>query len=82
MALLSSAEGEEGGEKAAAAPAGDGSVSEDDIKLVMAQTDCSREKAEEALKAEKGDLINASESSATERSHCSVSERIVPADTL
>jgi hypothetical protein len=45
-----------------AATGGDVTVSEDDVKLVMAQTDCSEEKAREALKAENGDLINASES--------------------
>jgi len=37
-------------------------VEEDDVKLVVAQTGCSEEKAREALKAENGDLINASES--------------------
>ncbi|GFZ49873.1 Nascent polypeptide-associated complex subunit alpha [Saitozyma sp. JCM 24511] len=42
-----------------AATGGDVTVSEDDVKLVMAQTDCSEEKAREALKAENGDLINA-----------------------
>lgn len=37
-------------------------VEEDDVKLVVAQTGCSEEKARDALKAENGDLINASES--------------------
>ena len=37
-------------------------VEEDDVKLVVAQTGCTEEKAREALKAENGDLINASES--------------------
>ena len=36
-------------------------VEEEDVKLVVAQTGCSEEKAREALKAENGDLINASE---------------------
>ena len=36
-------------------------VEEDDVKLVVAQTGCTEEKAREALKAENGDLINASE---------------------
>lgn len=31
------------------------------MKLVVAQTGCTEEKAREALKEEKGDLINASE---------------------
>ncbi len=47
-------------------PATDGAdvkVDDDDVKLVVAQTGCTEEKAREALKAEKGDLINASESS-------------------
>ncbi|KAK1923386.1 NAC domain-containing protein [Papiliotrema laurentii] len=34
-------------------------VEEDDVKLVVAQTGCTGEKAREALKAENGDLINA-----------------------
>lgn len=38
-----------------------GKVGEDDVKLVMAQTGCTEEKAKEALEAENGDLINASE---------------------
>lgn len=41
---------------------GDGKVEEDDVKLVVAQTGCTEEKAREALKEENGDLINASES--------------------
>lgn len=41
---------------------GDGAkVEEDDVKLVVAQTGCTEEKAREALKEENGDLINASE---------------------
>ncbi|EKC99365.1 gal4 DNA-binding enhancer protein 2 [Trichosporon asahii var. asahii CBS 8904] len=36
-----------------------GKVGEDDVKLVMAQTGCTEEKAKEALAAENGDLINA-----------------------
>ncbi|WVW87099.1 hypothetical protein I302_109156 [Kwoniella bestiolae CBS 10118] len=36
-------------------------ISEEDVNLVVAQTGCTEEKAKEALKAEKGDLINASE---------------------
>ncbi|EIW71348.1 hypothetical protein TREMEDRAFT_28397 [Tremella mesenterica DSM 1558] len=36
-------------------------VDEDDVSLVVAQTGCTPEKAREALKAEGGDLINASE---------------------
>jgi nascent polypeptide-associated complex subunit alpha len=38
-----------------------GAVSDDDVKLVVAQTGCTEEKAREALQAENGDLINASE---------------------
>lgn len=41
---------------------GSGKVEEEDVKLVVAQTGCTPEKAREALEAEKGDLINASES--------------------
>jgi len=47
-----------------AAPSAGGAdvkVEEDDVKLVVAQTGCTEEKAREALKAENGDLINASE---------------------
>ncbi len=45
------------------APTGgsDKQVDDDDVKLVVAQTGCTEEKAREALKAENGDLINASE---------------------
>jgi nascent polypeptide-associated complex subunit alpha len=43
------------------ASTGDAKVDDDDVKLVVAQTGCSEEKAREALKAENGDLINASE---------------------
>ncbi|OCF73372.1 nascent polypeptide-associated complex subunit alpha [Kwoniella mangroviensis CBS 8886] len=41
---------------------GDVKISDEDVNLVVAQTGCTEEKAKEALKAEKGDLINASES--------------------
>lgn len=41
---------------------GSGKVEEEDVKLVVAQTGCTPEKAREALEAENGDLINASES--------------------
>lgn len=37
-------------------------VSEEDVNLIVAQTGCTEEKAREALAAENGDLINASES--------------------
>jgi hypothetical protein len=50
------------GSKASGSGGGDGKVDEEDVKLVVAQTGCSEEKAREALKEEKGDLINASES--------------------
>lgn len=50
----------EEGEKPAAA-AGSGKVEDEDVKLVVAQTGCTEEKAREALTAENGDLINASE---------------------
>lgn len=53
--------GDEEKPKAAATSGGDGKVEEDDVKLVVAQTGCTEEKAREALKEEKGDLINASE---------------------
>ncbi|WVR07911.1 hypothetical protein IAU60_004954 [Kwoniella sp. DSM 27419] len=46
-------------ENAASTDSADVTVSDDDVKLVVAQTGCSEEKAKEALKAEKGDLINA-----------------------
>lgn len=36
-------------------------MDEDDVKLVVAQTGCSEDKARAALQAENGDLINASE---------------------
>jgi hypothetical protein len=45
----------------AKAPAGDFKIDEEDVKLVVAQTGCTEEKAREALEAQKGDLINASE---------------------
>ncbi|RSH81008.1 GAL4 enhancer protein [Apiotrichum porosum] len=48
----------EEGEKPAAA-AGSGKVEDEDVKLVVAQTGCTEEKAREALTAENGDLINA-----------------------
>ncbi|GMK56571.1 hypothetical protein CspeluHIS016_0304110 [Cutaneotrichosporon spelunceum] len=38
---------------------GSGKVEEEDVKLVVAQTGCTPEKAREALEAENGDLINA-----------------------
>ncbi|WWD04426.1 hypothetical protein V865_002495 [Kwoniella europaea PYCC6329] len=38
---------------------GDVKISDEDVNLVVAQTGCTEEKAKEALKAEKGDLINA-----------------------
>ncbi|WRT69864.1 uncharacterized protein IL334_006855 [Kwoniella shivajii] len=38
---------------------GDVKISDDDVNLVVAQTGCTEDKAREALKAEKGDLINA-----------------------
>nr|XP_018260089.1 nascent polypeptide-associated complex subunit alpha [Kwoniella dejecticola CBS 10117]OBR82247.1 nascent polypeptide-associated complex subunit alpha [Kwoniella dejecticola CBS 10117] len=38
---------------------GDVKISDEDVNLVVAQTGCTEEKAREALKAEKGDLINA-----------------------
>ncbi|ORY34575.1 NAC domain-domain-containing protein [Naematelia encephala] len=34
-------------------------IDDDDVKLIVAQTGCTEEKAREALKAENGDLINA-----------------------
>lgn len=46
---------------AASTDGADVKVEEDDVKLVVAQTGCTEEKAREALKEEKGDLINASE---------------------
>ena len=56
------ADGEE--DKSAAPAAGDANsdvkVDEDDVKLVVAQTGCTEDKAREALRAENGDLINAS----------------------
>ena len=54
-------------EKPKASSGGDGKVEEDDVKLVVAQTGCTEEKAREALKEEKGDLINASTSYAFPR---------------
>jgi len=51
---------EESGEKKPAAAGG--AVQDEDVKLVVAQTGCTEEAAREALKAENGDLINASES--------------------
>ncbi len=39
---------------------GDVKIDDDDVKLIVAQTGCTEEKAREALKEEKGDLINAS----------------------
>ncbi|KAL7419311.1 hypothetical protein Q5752_006149 [Cryptotrichosporon argae] len=53
-------------EKAEDAPAGEGAKSaaaggsgDEDVKLVVAQTGCTEDAAREALKAENGDLINA-----------------------
>ncbi|KAK4689875.1 nascent polypeptide-associated complex subunit alpha, partial [Tremellales sp. Uapishka_1] len=46
---------------AAKATGSDAKVDDEDVKLVVAQTGCTEEKAREALKEEKGDLINASE---------------------
>lgn len=48
--------------KPAATAGSDVKVDDDDVKLVVAQTGCTEEKAREALKAENGDLINASKS--------------------
>ncbi|OCF34406.1 nascent polypeptide-associated complex subunit alpha [Kwoniella heveanensis BCC8398] len=54
---------EESGDKPAETPAAAGGedvkISDEDVNLVVAQTGCTEEKAREALKAEKGDLINA-----------------------
>jgi NACalpha-BTF3-like transcription factor len=47
--------------KPPAASGDDVKIDEEDVKLVVAQTGCTEEKAKEALKAENGDLINASE---------------------
>jgi nascent polypeptide-associated complex subunit alpha len=58
--LISSAPELEGSDEKKASSGGDGKVEEDDVKLVVAQTGCTEEKAREALKEEKGDLINAS----------------------
>lgn len=58
--LISSAPELEGSDDKKASSGGDGKVEEDDVKLVVAQTGCTEEKAREALKEEKGDLINAS----------------------
>lgn len=52
----------EAGDEKPKASGGEGKVEEDDVKLVVAQTGCTEEKAREALREEKGDLINASES--------------------
>lgn len=59
-------EGDDDKPKAAATGESAG-VSEDDVKLVVAQTGCTEEKAREALKEENGDLINASECGAGKR---------------
>ncbi|WVQ95872.1 nascent polypeptide-associated complex subunit alpha [Kwoniella sp. CBS 9459] len=59
---------EESGDKSDETPASgaaaggeDVKISDEDVNLVVAQTGCTEDKAREALKAEKGDLINASE---------------------
>jgi NACalpha-BTF3-like transcription factor len=66
---------EESGEKKAAATGG--AVEDEDVKLVVAQTGCTEEAAKEALKAENGDLINASESTRDEELYLDSSSRTV-----
>jgi nascent polypeptide-associated complex subunit alpha len=59
--LMGGEEGAEAGEQTEkkVGTGGSGKVEEEDVKLVVAQTGCTPEKAREALEAEKGDLINA-----------------------